>query len=234
MRVVLAIGAHPDDLELSCGGTLAAHARTGDVVHMLVMTGGQNGPGDVSARFDEAHAAARVLGARLHWGGLADGRVEADTSSIGIIERVMQQIQPDVIYVHHTEDSHQDHRAVAAATLSAARRHSCVLHYQSPSSLNFTPGMYVDISEQLDTKMEALECHRTQVELSAMVEPDVVVATARHYGAMARIPFAEAFRATRYVWNLNPRRNVTVAQAATPVEIDLRPTTPSVTTRYPG
>ncbi len=76
------------------------------------------------------------------------------------------------------------------------------MHYQSPSSIGFVPTLYVDISGHLDTKMAALECHRTQVEQSAMVEPDVVVATARHYGAMARISFAEGFRATRFVWDL--------------------------------
>lgn len=202
MRTVLAVGAHPDDLELACGGTIAAHVAAGDDVHMLVVTGGQNGPGSFESRIGEAELAAKVLGATLHWGGLVDCAVFADKNTIAILEKVVRSIHPDVIYVHHPQDTHQDHRAVAAATLSAARRHPCIVHYQSPSTTGFLPTMFVDVSDHLDTKMAALDCHRSQVEQSAMVEPDVVVASARHYGAMARITFAEAFSPTRFVWDL--------------------------------
>jgi LmbE family N-acetylglucosaminyl deacetylase len=77
-----------------------------------------------------------------------------------------------------------------------------VLHYQSPSTLTFTPTVYVDVTAHLSGKLAALRCHASQVDLSAMVEPDAVVASARHWGAQARIGYAEAFAPTRMVLDL--------------------------------
>ncbi|MBN1091416.1 PIG-L family deacetylase [Blastococcus sp. TML/M2B] len=202
-RNVLAIGAHPDDIELGCGGALLAHAAAGDSVTMLVVTGGENGPGD-AVRREEQERAARVLGARLVWGGLRDCEVVADSATVRVIEQVLQDTRADLVYVHAPEDSHQDHRAVAAATLGATRRLSRVLHYQSPSTLSFTPTVYVDVTAYLSGKVAALSAHASQVELSAMVEPDAVVASARHWGAQARIGYAEAFQPTRLVLDLVP------------------------------
>ena len=81
MRRVLAVGAHPDDIELGCGATLLAHSAAGDAVTMLVMTGGENGPGDdatITGRRLEQEQAARTLGARLLWGGQVDCTVTPD------------------------------------------------------------------------------------------------------------------------------------------------------------
>jgi LmbE family N-acetylglucosaminyl deacetylase len=209
MRSVLAIGAHPDDIELGCGATLLAHSAAGDQVTMLVMTGGENGPGDASAvvgRRAEQEQAARTLGAQLLWGGLRDCSLVADAATVAVVERAIQQIEAEVVYVHAPDDSHQDHRATAAAALSAARRLSRVLHYQSPSTLSFSPTAFVDVTAYLSGKLAALGAHASQVELSAMVEPDAVVASARHWGAQARIGYAEAFAPTRMVIDLAPAR----------------------------
>ncbi|MGY1639575.1 PIG-L deacetylase family protein [Geodermatophilus sp. SYSU D00703] len=219
MRKVLAVGAHPDDIELGCGATLLAHAAAGDSVTMLVMTGGENGPGDsrqVVGRRAEQERAARSLGAQLRWGGLTDCLVTADAATVGIVERVVNEIEADLVYVHAPDDSHQDHRAVAAVTLSAARRLSRVLHYQSPSTLSFSPSVYVDVTAYISGKLAALKAHASQVEMSAMVEPDAVVASARHWGAQARIGYAEAFAPTRVVMDLvpSPRRTLDDVPAA--------------------
>ena len=202
MRSVLAIGAHPDDIELGCAGTLAAHRAAGDAVTMLVLTGGQNGPGTDAERRAEAEAAVRALDCLLVWGRLPDCSMQPDSATIAAIENVINSIDADVIYVHAPDDSHQDHRAAAAATLSAARHSSRVLHYRSPSTVRFEPTVFVDISAYLDRKLAALNCHRSQVEGSAMVEPDVVAASARHFGAQARVRYAEAFTPARFVWDL--------------------------------
>ena len=203
MRSVLAIGAHPDDIELGCGGTLAAHRAAGDAVTMLVVTGGQNGPGNADRRA-EAEAAARNLDCLLSWGRLVDCAVTADAATIAVIEEAIRDTEADVVYVHAPDDSHQDHRAVTAATLSAARHSRRILHYRSPSTTRFEPTVYVDISAHLDRKIDALSCHRSQVENSAMVDPEVVAASARHFGAQARVRFAEAFMPARFVWDLAP------------------------------
>ncbi len=207
MRRVLAVGAHPDDVELGCGATLLAHSAAGDAVTMLVMTGGENGPGDDAAvvgRRAEQQEAARTLGARLMWGGLRDCTLLPDAATVAVVERAIEETGAEVVYVHAPDDSHQDHRAAAAATLSAARRLSRVLHYQSPSTLTFSPTTFVDVTAFLSGKLAALRAHASQVEMSAMVEPDAVVASARHWGAQARIGYAEAFAPTRMVIDLAP------------------------------
>lgn len=208
-RSVLAIGAHPDDVELGCGATLLAHVAAGDAVTVLVMTGGENGPGDKggpTVRRAEQEAAVRVLGARLRWGGLVDCAVTADAATVAVVERVIAEVDADVVYVHAPEDSHQDHRAVTAATLAAARRLSRVVHYQSPSSLSFSPSVFVDVTAFLSGKLAALRAHASQVEASAMVQPDAVVAAARYWGSQARVGYAEAFAPTRMVLDLAPTR----------------------------
>jgi LmbE family N-acetylglucosaminyl deacetylase len=213
MRRVLAIGAHPDDIELGCGATLLAHHAAGDVVTMLVMTGGENGPVGSDATEDrrrEQEEAARILGARLRWGGLVDCAVTPGSATIGVIEQAIRETEAELVYVHAPDDSHQDHRAVAAATLSAARRLSRVMHYQSPSTLTFTPTVFVDVTMQLSGKLAALNAHASQVEQSAMVEPDAVVASARHWGAQARIGYAEAFAPTRLVFDVVGSRSASV------------------------
>jgi LmbE family N-acetylglucosaminyl deacetylase len=213
MRRVLAIGAHPDDIELGCGATLLAHSTAGDAVTMLVMTGGENGPagtGATGVRHREQEAAAALLGARLRWGGLVDCAVAADSATVAVVERALEETGADVVYVHAPDDSHQDHRAVTSATLAAARRLSRVVHYQSPSTLSFTPTVFVDVTMHLSGKLAALGAHASQVEQSAMVEPDAVVASARHWGAQARIGYAEAFAPTRLVLDLAGARSAAV------------------------
>lgn len=218
MRRVLAIGAHPDDIELGCGATLLAHHAAGDAVTMLVVTGGENGPvgtDTLGSRRREQEEAARILGAQLRWGGLVDCAVTADSGTVGVIEQVIRATEAEIVYVHAPDDSHQDHRAVAAATLSAGRRLSRVMHYQSPSTLTFTPTVFVDVTMHLSGKLAALGAHASQVEASAMVEPDAVVASARHWGAQARIGYAEAFAPTRLVFDVVGSRpsSVTVPEA---------------------
>src|SRR3954453_1791192 len=227
MRRVLAIGARPDDIELGCGATLLAHHAAGDAVTMLVMTGGENGPTGSrrdGSRGREQKRAAEILGADLRWGGLRDCAVTADSSAIDVVERAIQETEAELLYVHAPDDSHQDHRAVAAATLSAARRLSRVMHYQSPSTLTFSPTVFVDVTAQLSGKLAALGAHASQVELSAMVEPDAVVASARHWGSQARIGYAEAFSPTRMVFDV-------VGPRSTPVNVpSVHRLTPAPTT----
>jgi LmbE family N-acetylglucosaminyl deacetylase len=228
MRDVLAVGAHPDDIELGCGATLLAHAAAGDRVTMLVMTGGENGPGHGGAdlRHTEQRRAAATLGAQLRWGGLRDCTLTPDSSTVNIVERVLRETGADLVYVHAPDDSHQDHRAVAAATLAAARRLPRVLHYQSPSTLTFTPTVFVDVTAYISGKVAALQAHASQVELSAMVEPDAVVASARHWGAQARIGYAEAFAPTRMVLDLAPARRRSSADVPAAHRVPLSTPTP--------
>lgn len=199
---VLAIGAHPDDIELGCAGTLLAHFERGDRVTMLVMTPGERGPQDVKSRVHEQEQAAALLGADLRWGGFTDGEVVEGRESIQVIERVLLEVGATTVYTHTPNDSHQDHRATALSSLAAARRSSSVLCYESPSSLQFMPSLYVNVSGVLEKKLAVMREHESQVRRNGFVDLGVVEAQARYRGFYARCPAAEGFETPRFTWDL--------------------------------
>lgn len=200
---VLSVGAHPDDIELGCGGSLAAHVAAGDDITMLVMTDGKSGPGNVAQRIAEQENAARALGVNLLWGNVPDGMVgNYEQMALHVIEGALAVTGATRLYTHGCDDSHQDHRAVALLSFGAARNMSEVLCYDSPSSRHFTPNVYVDITETLDKKVEALRCHVSQVEASNRVDMDFVRSQAVYRGGLVRVGAAEGFRAERMVLSI--------------------------------
>ena len=201
MRSVLAIGAHPDDIELGCGGALLHHVRRGDSVCMLVVTNGEAGPGETHRRCDEQTAAARLLGIEdLHFGQLPDGRVSHhELALVHLIEGLLARGHVDTVYTHHAEDSHQDHRSVALATWGAARWIPNVLGYESPSSLHFSPSVFIDIADVIEGKVAALACHRSQIVSSNMASVPLVLSQGSFRGHQGRVPMAEGFVSHRLV-----------------------------------
>lgn len=196
---VLAVGAHPDDIEIGCGGSLARHARYGDTVLAVVMTRGTVKAG-ADTRTDESRAAARVIGYDLLFADLVDGDVdEHDVNEF--LEGVVAEFAPDVIYTHGSQDSHRDHRAVAAGTLAAGRYTNTILQFESPSALNFSPDIFIDIEATVDDKIGAIECHASQLGGRSRVNGDSLRAKARAYGYDARLEYAEAFVTPRTVWD---------------------------------
>ncbi len=194
---VLAIGAHPDDVEIGCGGALAKHHAAGDLLHILTMSRGAAG-GDVNVRTVEARHAASLLGAELHLGSLVDTHITDGRETVELIESVIRQMQPTHVYTHCNEDTHQDHRAVHAATLVAARGVSNLYCYQSPSStVDFKPQRFVDITDFIGTKLQAIDAYCSQTERMAALEPDNIVSTARYWGRFAGHILAEPLRVVR-------------------------------------
>ncbi|WP_374007076.1 response regulator [Leifsonia sp. LS-T14] len=180
-QVVLAVGAHPDDVEIGVGGILAAHRDAGNQVVILTMSRGARG-GDADDRQHESLASAELLGARLFLEDLQDTQISAADPTVGIIERVVAEIRPDIVYTHSAHDRHQDHRAVHAATDVATRSVRTVCCYQSPSAtIDFRPTRFVPIDGFTETKLQLIDCFRSQTELRAYLEPDFVLATARYW-----------------------------------------------------
>ncbi|GGQ54787.1 PIG-L deacetylase family protein [Couchioplanes azureus] len=207
-RSVLAVGARPGDLELGCAGTLAAHRAAGDSVTMLVLS--CDGPDHPLTRRTET--SARTLDCLLVWGPeAAERRRTADRRSrvrggdrrtrdlpagtwdgaaVAAIENVLTGVDADVVYVPAPDDSDAERRSAAAATACAARHSGRILHYPGETTLAFAPTLYVDITAHLDRK------------LAVVTDPELPTATARHYGAQARVRYAEAFAPERFVWDL--------------------------------
>lgn len=199
---VLAVGAHPDDIELGCGGALLAHRARGDDITLLVMTTGEEGPQDARSRIREQEDAASTLGATLLWGGFPDGAVPGDRSAVNVVQDAMDLSGADVVYGHTGSDTHQDHRATSAAVLAAARRARRVLLFESPTSVDFAPSVYLDIAAHVDGKVDLLRAHMSQVLKNGLVDLEALEAQARYHGFRARVRYAEAFETERFLWDL--------------------------------
>lgn len=198
---VLAIGAHPDDLEIGCAGTLIKHAQRGDEVYMMVLTDGSAG-GEPDVRSREQLEAAKVIGARdVFFGDYVDTRFECHRESIMKIEQIVRQVEPDTVYTHFGEDTHQDHRHIALAVVPAARSVPNLLFFEGLSSQQFLPTVFVDIGSVIHQKLGALEAHASQVKktnVQAMTIVDIAQSAAHFRGIQGRVTHAEGFVPLRY------------------------------------
>jgi len=202
---ILAIGAHPDDIEIGCGGTLIKYARKGHRLFLMVMTRGGAG-GRTDTRKKEQVDSQAILGAEeIFWGDYQDTYLVMSKELIGQIETVMMQVQPEFIFCNFPDDTHQDHRHLAQAVMSATRYIRNVLFYEVPTTQNFNPQVFVDIADTLEQKIEALKAHRSQV-MKTNIEDLSIVEVARSCanfrGIQGRVKYAEAFQSLRLFINV--------------------------------
>ncbi|HEU5476122.1 MAG TPA: PIG-L deacetylase family protein [Actinophytocola sp.] len=196
-RRILAVGAHPDDVEIGAGATLLAHRAAGDEVFVLTLSAGERG-GTAPQRAAESQAAADLLGAQLFLGDLPDTEISAGKVTIDLIEDVIRRVRPDVVYTHSAHDTHQDHRAVHQAVLVAARSVATVVSFQSPSTtVEFRPTRFVDVSAHIRGKLDLLACFASQHVIRDYLADDLVMATARYWSRHAAVAYAEPFEVVR-------------------------------------
>jgi LmbE family N-acetylglucosaminyl deacetylase len=196
-RRILAVGAHPDDVEIGAGATLLAHRAAGDEVFVLTLSTGERG-GFAPVRAAESKAAAELLGAQLFLGDLPDTEISAGKTTIELIENVVRHVQPDLIYTHSTHDTHQDHRAVYEAVLVAARSVASIVSFQSPSTtVEFRPNRFVDVSAHIRRKLDLLACFASQHAIRDYLADDLVLSTARYWSRHAGVAYAEPFEVVR-------------------------------------
>ncbi len=203
---ILAIGAHPDDLEIGCGATLYKYAKHGHKVHAMIMSDGALG-GDSSVRRAEQARSNEILGIEnVFWGGYRDTEIPLNKEVISMIEANIKQVQPVFIFVNFHHDTHQDHRNLATATISATRYIKNVLFYEVPTTHDFSPSIFVNISNEMDKKVEALLAHESQVmktNIGDLSIVDVSTSQAGFRGMQGRVRFAEAFVPQRLFINVD-------------------------------
>ena len=202
---ILAIGAHPDDIEFGCGGALIKYTQKSHRLFLLVMTGGGLG-GSSSVRTKEQGASGKILGAeKIFWGGYDDSHLIVNVELISKIEAVISEAKPDFIFCNFPDDTHQDHRHLAQAIMSATRYIRNVLFFEGPTTQNFNPQVFVDISDTLDRKVEALQAHHSQVMKTNIEDLSIVEvarSSANFRGIQGRVKYAEAFHSLRLFINI--------------------------------
>ncbi len=196
-EAVLAIGAHPDDVEIGAAGTLLAHRAVGDTVTILTLSRGARG-GDQLQRARESAEAADVIGARLFLDNLEDTRIPEGNPTIGVIDRVVGEVQPTVVYTHSIHDVHQDHRNTHRAAMVACRRVGRVYCFQSPSAtVDYRPTHFVTIDDYIGSKLKAIDTFGSQAGVRDYLEPDLIASTARYWSRYCGGSYAEPFEAIR-------------------------------------
>ena len=203
---ILAIGAHPDDIEIGCAGTVMKFKEKGCGLYQMVLTCGLKA-GDAELRQQEQKRAAKITGADdLFWGGFKDTMLGANIRKlIGSIEHVMKKTEPTFIFVNYPKDTHQDHRYLAEATISAARNTRNILFYEVPTSIDFNPNVFVDISQFMERKIEALIAHTSQIDktnIEGLSILDIAKAAAFFRGVQGRTKYAEGFYSLRLFINV--------------------------------
>jgi|SRR3989344_610153 len=171
MTNILFVGAHPDDVELGCGGVIAKHLEDGDKVYILIMTIGDRGRH--TPNLDECYQSLRYLGIEennIIFGNFKDTHVPYDGASVDFIEELLRKHDINIVYAHYPEDTHQDHLNCSKAVSAAARPRGSnsvneIYLYESPSTKKFEPHIFMEISEEhLQKKINALKCYKTQIE----------------------------------------------------------------------
>ena len=203
---ILAIGAHPDDIEIGCAGSLLKYAGSGHDVYLFIMTSGEMG-GEAETRKEEQARSAEIMKVRdLFWGKYKDTQLEAHLNDmISDIEAIIKKIRPDFVFVNYGDDTHQDHRMLSRATISATRYIRNVLFYETPTTNNFSPTLFIDLKDTMDKKITALLAHKSQAErtnIEGLSIVDIAKSMAVFRGIHGRVVLAEGFMPLRLFINI--------------------------------
>jgi N-acetylglucosamine malate deacetylase 1 len=196
---ILALGAHPDDLELGVGGTLARLSRTANVLMAVVCV-----PTELPTRLREAERSAAILGCDLRVLVRDSCKRVEDLKTYEVVElfdRLIRKLKPALVLSHCASDHHKDHTMVFNACLSSQRISSFDLFCYSPTStrpvnVDFSPSAFVDISTTIDVKMDAIAAHESQFAARGL-PIEFFREHARDHGRVAGVDYAEGLEVGR-------------------------------------
>ncbi|MFO0730146.1 MAG: PIG-L deacetylase family protein [Nitrospiraceae bacterium] len=203
---ILALGAHPDDIEAGCGGTLIKYAQNGHRIFLMIMTDGAQGASPRMRKREQAASAKLLCAEKIYWGGYPDTEVPQDREVIHKVERVVDEVKPHFIFVNYHDDTHQDHRHLAVSTITATRYTKNVLFYEGPTTQNFALTVFVDIDTVLEEKIASIQAHASQVRktnIEGLSIVDVIRSAAHFRGIQGRVKNAEGFIPLRLFINID-------------------------------
>jgi len=168
----------------------------------MVLTKGEFG-GDPAIRQKEQEEAMRLMGVKkIYWGDCIDTELPNERIIITKIDKVIEEVNPDEVYVNYYQDIHQDHRTLAECALAATRYVRKVLFYEDYTSVNFEPDIFVDIEEVLEKKQKLIQIYASQVQKVYPTKLDMVEsvkAAANFRGFQGKVKYAEGFKAFRFL-----------------------------------
>lgn len=218
---VLIVAAHPDDEVLGCGGTIVKHAMEGDRVFVLILSEGitsrdevrnvQKRKREMNILNRQIHKAANILNITdIYTFNYPDNRFDtvALLDIVKTIEKVKNEIKPEIVYTHHHGDLNIDHRITFDAVMTATRPVKSesvkeIYSFEVPSSTEwyvsseksyFIPNVFVDISDTIDKKIEALRVYKSEIRpFPHPRSPEYVKSLAKMRGSNSGLKYAEAF-----------------------------------------
>ena len=205
---VMGIGAHFDDLELGCGGTLMKHVQKGDKVTMVIITDSsyKNAKGeqvrDVEIARQEGLKAASIIGADLICLNYKTFMVPYDEVLSQEIVRSIEDLRIDIMYGPWVYDLHRDHQYAGKTTLMAGRHVPRFLMYRSnyyDTEHTFKGNMYSDISGFMDKKIETIKVHRSEMQRIRYAWPEFIKKQNANDGQKIGVDYAECFEVVRYL-----------------------------------
>ena len=201
---VLAVGAHPDDVEVGCFGTLLKHRRLGDKVTVAITTQGGCGNRTWEQVSREAENASRILGVDYIILNNKNGHYEMNWKTVGELDEIVSKHSVDTVYTVWHGDSHQDHQLTFKNVLAACRTKKvenlyCFeqSEYSYRSQATFDARFFVDISPLLEKKLEAIRAYKSYVTPAHI---EAVKGLARHRGLACATEYAEAFEPIFMMW----------------------------------
>ena len=166
MKNILIIGAHPDDIEIGCTGTILKLKKCGKKVYCLIMTNGGNWlKKTYEDRLEEQESSLKKLNVDdVIYGPCHDGKIKHSSELIDLISNVINKYRIDTVISHYKSDSHQDHIATSLLAKSASMNCINLLYYESLTSLEFKPNYFVDVTNYEKEKKNILSCFISQNE----------------------------------------------------------------------
>jgi LmbE family N-acetylglucosaminyl deacetylase len=203
-KKVIVFGAHPDDLEIGMGGTVAKLVRLGYNVNLVIATLPNFVKTDTKeGRKSEAIDSAKILGCSTpEFLDLAPDEITFGRNFVNKVDRIIQKYEPEVVFTQWIGDSHQDHQALTKAVIAACRDQKDVFMYETtiPGGITehaFRTQLFVDISTTIDIKKSALNCFHSQIIRCGQIWIPAVLGRCSYRGYQMNVNQAEAFEVIR-------------------------------------
>ena len=197
MKKILAIGAHYDDIEVGCGGTILKHIQNGDEIYFGITSSDETRTGDMKDRYQEQILSAGILG--IDFGRIY--RFSYFCDEVHDIVGELDNVKPDIVFTQHEFDTHQDHRRASIIGQAVGRkRNITTLFYDSGSSYDFHPTVFSMID--FDEKYRLMRCYKSQIELGA-VNLDIIKKKNEYWATLLTDEpnkYAEGFISRKMLW----------------------------------